>query len=893
MEIHRLAAEDALRSLGSGPDGLASPEASRRLSEFGPNEIERVRTTSLPRCFLRQFHHFLALLLWAAALFAFLSEWLRPGHGMGTLGIAIVGVIVVNGGFSFWQEYRASAAIAALQKLLPSRVKVVRDGRAALVEAATIVPGDVVVLEEGDRVPADCRLLAATGLRVNKATITGESAPVAGTQEPSREQDLARSRNVLLAGTWVVSGKGRAVVFATGMRTEFGKIARLTQSVGVAISPLQREISHTSRWMALLAISVSLAFFGIGRLSGLPWWENFVFTVGILVANVPEGLLPTVTLALAMASQRMARRNALVRNLASVEALGSTTVICTDKTGTLTENRMAARKVFFDGSLRGAASLAAAGKASRAGRLLLEAAFCCENVAEGGPAGRLQGDPTEVALVEMARSGLPEFSPPPRVDEIPFDSDRKRLSTLHQTSAGLRLYTKGALESILPLCRAVQVGSELVPLDADRRRRLLDIQAAMAGEGLRVLAFAFRLLDAGTDRARLEEELVLTGLVGLEDPPRPEVRDAVRRCREAHIRVIMVTGDHPETARAIARQVGLTESEAPRLVLGESLGGMSAAQLQLVLDSPELIFARVDPEQKMRIVSALISKNERVAVTGDGVNDAPALRAAHVGIAMGETGTDVAREAADVVLLDDNFASIVRAIEEGRSVFENIRKFLTYILTSNIPELVPYLAAALVRIPLPLTVVQILAVDLGTDIFPALALGAESPAADVMERPPRSLRERLLTPPLLARAYLFLGPMEAAAAMVSYFFVLRAGGWHPGMPLASTNSLYLEATTACLTAIILMQVVNVFLCRSDRDSVFSLGFATNSLILWGIILELAILLLIDTTAVGHRTFGTAPIPPAAWLIVVPFALGMLALEELRKALLRRRRRPVS
>jgi magnesium-transporting ATPase (P-type) len=409
----------------------------------------------------------------------------------------------------------------------------------------------------------------------------------------------------------------------------------------------------------------------------------------------------------------------------------------------------------------------------------------------------------------------------------------------------------------------------------------------MAAEGLRVLAFATRPVSEGYDRLHLEEEMVLTGLVGLEDPPRPEVPGAIQRCKEAGIKVIMVTGDHPHTASAIAREIGLIKSDSPMIITGDQLRRFSPAQLQLALDAPEIIFARVGADQKMRIVETLKRKKEVVAVTGDGVNDAPALKMADIGIAMGITGTDVAREASDMILLDDNFASIVGAIEEGRAVFSNIQKFLTYILTSNIPELAPYLAFALVKIPLALTIIQILAVDLGTDMLPALALGVEKPETGLMQRPPRSPKERLWNRGLIFRAYLFLGVMEAVAAMAAFFFVLHRGGWSYGQDLAWSDPLYLQATTACLSAIILMQVVNVFLCRSDRESVFSFGFFGNRFILLGIAVEIGLILLIDYTPWGNRIFGTAPISAEVWLFVVPFAVGMLVLEEVRKWLIRR------
>mgnify|MGYP005851896901 CR=1 FL=1 len=524
----------------------------------------------------------------------------------------------------------------------------------------------------------------------------------------------------------------------------------------------------------------------------------------------PDGLLPTITLSLAMAAQRMARRNALVRHLPSVEALGAASVICTDKTGTLTRNRMAAREVWLAGVLhdvRPGADVAALAASHRA---FFEACLLCENLQDRGrgEAHEWLGDPTEVALVELARRALPDAVPALRVDEIPFDSDRRRLTTVHRLGDGLVLHCKGALESLLPLCDRSADRDGVVPLDEAGRRRLLEAEAELGERGLRVLAVAWRPVAEGEPHEALEAGLVLAGLVALEDPPREEVAEAVARCRSAGIRVVMVTGDHPRTAVAIARQIGLVGEREPRVLTGERLRLISDEQLQLALDDPDLHFARLDADQKTRIVAAFQRKGHVVAVTGDGVNDAPALRLADIGVAMGVAGTDPARAAADLVLADDHFATIVNAIEEGRAVFANARKFLTYILTSNVPEIVPYLAFVLLRIPLPLTVVQILAVDLGTDLLPALALGAERPDPDVMARPPRSRRERLLSTPLLLRAYGFLGPIQAAAAMAAYFAVLDAGGWTWGQTRAPSDPLYLRATTACLAAIVAMQVAN-------------------------------------------------------------------------------------
>lgn len=887
MKIHHLTVEAALQSLQSSRLGLSQTEAARRLVEFGSNEIETVRRESIALRFLKGFTHFFALILLLAALLAFVAEWREPGQGMGALGAAILGVILINGLFSFWQEYRAERAIAALQKLIPKQARVLREGKNFEIPAAELVPGDLILLEEGDDIPADGRLIEGFGVRVNNATITGESLPKGRAPGPVEQEELIHAKNILLAGTSMVGGRGSALVFATGMHTEFGKIARLTQTAEAPLSPLQKEIVSLSRMIALLATGIGVLFFFIGRAIGLPFWANFIFAIGIIVANVPEGLLPTVTLALAMGSQRMAKRNALIRHLPAVETLGSATVICTDKTGTLTENRMSAKVIYLAGRLEEAAPIGMRKDSLREGdRRFFETALLCQTLREMGKCGpkTLTGDPTEVALVQMAEKALPDKPAFSRLDEIPFDSDRKRLSTLQQTPDGPVLYTKGALETVLPLCRSVQLGGTFQPMTPEWKERFLQTEASMADAGLRVLAFAHRIVPKGTGSSRLEEDLTLTGLVGLEDPPRPEVPAALLKCREAGIKVIMVTGDHPHTALAIAKEIGLTRSPSPVILTGDQLRRISDTQLQIALDAPEILFARVGADQKMRIVNALKRKKEIVAVTGDGVNDAPALKQADIGIAMGVTGTDVAREAATIILIDDNFASIVSAIEEGRAVFSNIRKFLTYILTSNVPELIPYLAFVLFRIPLPLTILQILAVDLGTDMLPALALGAEAPEPDLMRYPPRPRTERLWNRPLIARAYLFLGMMEAAAAMAAFFFVLYGGGWRYGQHLPSQDPLYLQATTACLSAIIVMQVVNVFLCRTERDSPFRERIFGNPLLLWGIAFEIGLILLIDYTSWGNRIFGTAPIPMVVWLFVLPFALAMLLLETLRKGL---------
>jgi sodium/potassium-transporting ATPase subunit alpha len=878
MQMASQTAGDALASLGSSARGLTQGEAKRRLAEFGPNRVEAAAAAPWWFLLLREFSHLFALLLWFAAGLAFVSDGFQPGQGMQELGWAIVGVVLINGGFSYWQAYRAEKALAALKRLLPQQVKVRREDRTLEVPAAELVPGDIALLAEGDKVPADCRVMDSRGLRVNLATLTGESRPKARGAERDPDADVLEARCLLLAGTLVVSGECTAVVYAGGMNTEFGRIARLTQTAGESESPLQREIRRVSRLVALVAVCLGASFFVVGYAIGLPFWANFMFAIGIIVANVPEGLLPTVTLALALATQRMARRNALVRHLPAVETMGSATVILTDKTGTLTENRMKARELFVGGRHHLAAE-----RWPRADDLRLRAiARFCHNLKFPNEAP--SGDPMEIALWQFAGE-IPEIGR--RAGEIPFDAERRRMSVVTRTEDGTGyLWCKGAPESVLPLCESWLEGDVARPLDPVVRDVIRRAHEDMADRGLRVLAFAWKDLPAGAQET--EQALQFCGLIGLEDPPRPDVHEAVIRCRDAGVRVIMVTGDHPHTALAVAREVDLVRSMAPSILTGDALRRMEPASLQLALDAPEILFARVSADQKMRIVQALRQKGEIVAVTGDGVNDAPALKTADIGIAMGRAGTDVAREAADIVLLDDHFATIVNAIEEGRAVFENIRKFLTYILTSNVPQIVPYLAFVLLRIPLPLTVIQILAVDLGTDMLPALALGAEPPHADVMRRPPRRRTERLLSWPLLARAYLFLGPLEALGAMALFFFVLDAGGWHYGEMLRPSDPLYLRSTSACLAAIVLAQMVNLFVCRHPLEPAWRFPLVGNRLLIAGLAAEAILLAAILYTPWGNRLFGTAPLSAGVWLMGVPFALALGVAEEARKAIVRRR-----
>jgi Ca2+-transporting ATPase len=710
----------------------------------------------------------------------------------------------------------------------------------------------------------------------------------------------------LHAGTSVASGHGVALVEATGMATRLGRIASLTETVSEPPSPLQREMAHVTRTITLVAVGAGL---GLGALAmaatPMPPEQVFVLVLGMIVAFVPEGLLPTVTLALAFGVQRMAGRNALVKRLSAVETLGCTTVICSDKTGTLTCNQMSVRELWIagrpgsreDGIGASAPPSDAGGDPDR--ELLLRSAAACNNArlapGEGGAGWRTLGDPTEAALLELAAGGGVRREAAelrwPRIGEIAFDADRRRMTTLHRVPEGLLALVKGAPEALLPLCTQLRAQGGARALDAAWRGRAEAWIEERAREGHRVLALARRVLpaDAPTDPAALEHDLELLGLAALLDPPRPDAAEAVARCRRAGISFVMITGDHPLTAARIGRDVGLWSS-SPRTVEGAELERMDDRELAEVL-ACEVLFARTNPEQKLRVVRALQAQGHVVAVTGDGVNDAPALKQADIGVAMYASGTDVARDAADVVLADDHIASIVNAVQEGRAVYANIRKFTAYIFTSNTPEAAPFLVHALSggAIPLALDVMQILAIDLGTDLVPALALGAEPAEDGVMDEPPRRRDEHVITAALLRRAYAWLGLLQAAAAMAAFFVAHAAAGWAGSwLDLPDAGEPHRAATSAVLATVVATQLGNLLAQRTQTVSILRVGLRGNPLVLVGIAVAVALLLTILYLPPLQRVFGTAPISPTSWFFAALSAPLLLVADELRKLWLRRR-----
>jgi Ca2+-transporting ATPase len=864
----------AFAVLDSQRAGLTHADAARRLAAIGGNELQRVARRSLASRFAGQFTSLFAVLLWIGSALAYVA-------GLPELAWAIVVVIAVNGTFSFLQEVRAERTVEALRALLPRRIIAVRDGAETTVDVTSLVPGDIIRLVEGDQVPADGRLLEAANLRIDQSALTGESHTVL--KVPARGRDAVPRLDrpeLVFAGTAVASGEGTALVTATGMATEIGAIARLTQALHDESSPLQREMERVTRMVALLAIAIGLVFFVLGVGTGrLPLTAAFVFALGVIVANVPEGLLPTLTLALALAVQKLARAGILVKRLSAVETLGSATVICTDKTGTLTEGRMEARHLWIGGGIVPVSADASA-------RRLLEAAVLAS------VANTQHGDPTEIALIAAAaRAGLDPDAlrrAHPVVTPYPFDAFRKRMTLVREDDGRHRAWVKGAPVETLALCTHVHETADVTPLSEARRRAILADHDRLAGEGLRILAIAVRTMPGHcTDEPAdvVEQQLTFVGLVALWDPPRAEVPAAIAQCLNAGMRVVMITGDYGLTAQAVARTIGLP---ATTVVSGAEIDRLPAETLRQLARAPGVLFARTSPTHKLAVVQALRGGGDVVAVTGDGVNDAPALKAADIGVAMGRRGTEVAKEAAEMVLVRDDFTAVVTAVRLGRTAWANIGKFVTYIFASNVPELVPFLAFVFLGVPLPLTIMQILAVDLGTDLLPALALGAEPPEPGVMTAPPRPRGERLLGRARLVRAYLFLGMIEAAVAMFGFFFVYWLDGWRPGLPMAAEGELYQRATTMTLAAIVAAQVGNVFACRTDRESLFRVGVFGNRLIVPAVLAEVGVLLALIYVPPFPRFFGLVPLGAAEWALLTMFPFVVIGLEEARKWLVRRR-----
>lgn len=917
--IYKLNLEDACKKMNTRPSGLTAAEVTEAQNAYGKNIISEHKGKPVILVFLSNFISLMAILLWVGGIIAFIAK-------MPELAIAIWLVNVINGVFSFLQEHRAGKATEALKKMLPSYARVMRDSQEQQILAEDLVPGDIMLIEEGDKISADARVLMSSDLQVNQSTLTGESNPVRKTHDPVLREGLSKYEvpNLIFAGTSVASGTGKAVVVSIGMETEFGKIANLTQTMKTDRSPLEKELDLLTKQISIIAISVGLLFFlAAAFFVKQPIAQAFIFSLGMIVAFIPEGLLPTVTLSLAMAVQRMAKEHALVKRLSAVETLGCTTVICSDKTGTLTQNEMTVNHLWlpdqeYEVTGLGYApvgTIMAGDRETKAAensdlKLLLTASVLCSNARVVPPNAEsdrytVLGDPTEACLGVVAEKGgmnIHDISTlSPRLRELPFDSRRKRMTTINQPEQPMKdvkriAYVKGSPKEVLELCTGVARNNNREELTDELRTKIMAANDTYAKDGLRVLAVAYRhlsnkdnlpaALSAYTPEL-VEQHLTFIGLVVMADPPRPEVADAVKTCHKANIRIIMITGDYGLTAESIAKRIGIVKGAHPRIISGIELEAMPDEALKEALKD-EVIFARVAPEQKYRVVCNLQEMGQIVAVTGDGVNDSPALKKADIGVAMGISGTDVAKEAADMILTDDNFASIVKAIEEGRTVYTNIRRFLLYILNSNMPEAVPSAAFLFSKgmIPLPLTVMQILSIDLGTDMMPALGLGTELPEEGVMEKPPRSQKEPLLNKKIILKGFLWYGMIESIIAMAAYFFVNLLNGW-PGVPLAGEGIVYRQATTLTLAAIVFSQIGMVLNCRTETQSVIKAGLFSNKRVLLGIVIEVLLIILLIYMPFLQNIFHTAPIGIREWLFLIVLPPLILFIEEIRKAISRK------
>jgi sodium/potassium-transporting ATPase subunit alpha len=871
--------DELFLALHADEAGLSSSEAGLRQKRYGKNQILFHPARSPLLMFLQEFTALFPLLLLGAALLAFFADMLSVDEGYDLIGAALIGVVLLNALVSFVQNYRVEKLMLSFLDYIPKQVALLRDGQRVFLDAKEVVPGDILFVQEGDKISADGILLSSQTLLVDESVLSGESERV----EKSSLEERVQKECLVYSGATVMKGSARLLVSKTGRATDIGSISTLSQNVRTDLTPMQKELQLFARKITLLALGIGALFFLIGLAIGNPFWTNLIFAIGIIVANVPEGLLPTVTLALNQSSLRMSKRNAIIKHILSVETLGSTTVICTDKTGTLTQNSFDVEALYMNFEELSALDTQAFLNNPAASGMLEIMGLCNEAISSRG---HFKGDQTDIAMAYFVErvKGYDELrSRFEHLDTQPFDANKKQMSGTFKTMDGtLYMTVKGASEVILEKCSQVHAQGkvrELLPSE----KELLSAQAGKyATDGLRVLALAYRIVDAVEAAA---EELVFVGLVAMTDPPRPEVPAAVKACKSAGIRIIVISGDKAETVRYITQKLGIAAS--PLIIEGEQMAQMSKEELAQLLQNKEIAFARIAPEQKLDIVEALKHTGEVVAVTGDGVNDAPALKRADIGISMGLRGTDVAKEASDIILLDDNFATIIKAIEEGRRVYDNIKKFITYILTSNVPELLPFIIYVLFPIPLAITVIQILCIDLITDMLPAIGLGNEEGEADIMRRPPRSKKEHLVSAKTFLRSYAIIGVAQTLLSYIAFFAVLLSGGWSMEGEMASDPTLYLQASAAFLATIIFSQIGNVMACRTNRQSALSLLLRPNPLILIGVIAEVLFIVSIIYLPFLNPVFSTAPFALEIWLLILPAPFVIFAIEEIRKYLVRR------
>ena len=895
MDWYRKSIEEVLKELKVDSEiGLDENEVEGRLNEYGPNQLmEETGTTFLSKL-ISQFSDFLVLILIGAAIVSI-------AVGESKDAIVIMAIVIANGFLGVYQEGKAEKALDALKKMASPHAKVIRDGKTIVIPASTLIPGDIVLLDAGDIIPGDLRLIESSNLKIEEASLTGESVPVEKRANENYEEEvsLGDRHNMAYTSTIVTYGRGKGVVVATGHDSEIGKIATMIQSFERESTPLQRKLNQLGKVLGITTIIICIMVFGIGLLQGREALEMMMVAISLAVAAIPEGLPAIVTIVLAIGMNRMVKRHAIVKKLLAVETLGCTTVICSDKTGTLTQNEMTVIKAYADDKIL---DITGTGYEPRGEfkigeeEVLIDSLDSLKTLLSIGILAndskldkvdelyKIIGDPTEGALVTLAgkanirREDINKSFP--RVEEIPFDSDRKMMTTFHKDFIPEKIvsFTKGAPDIIISKCKYIKEGDKVLPFTEDLREKVLQVNSKFAKEALRVLAFAYKEYDNIPNEItsdNIESNMVFVGLVGMIDPPRPEAKEAIRLCKQAGINTIMITGDYKETAFAIAKDLGMAETEDQAMMGGE-LNNISDEDLREVVKKIK-VFARVSPEHKVRIVSALKANGDIAAMTGDGVNDALALKRSDIGVSMGITGTDVAKNTADLILTDDNFASIVSAVEEGRIIYENIKKFVYYLLSCNIGEILLVFVSILLNLPVPLIPIQLLWLNLVTDSFPALALGVEKGEPDIMMEEPRNPNEPILNKEMIAGIVL----QSIAIALAS----LSAYWW--GINRYGLENI-LEARTIAFATLITAELLRVFSVRSPKYTAIQMGVFSNKKLIQGVSFSFLLMLIIIYIPVLNPIFSTFPLGLEEWLIILPFALIPLVLGEISKLIFTRK-----
>ena len=911
--------------------GLPQEEVEKRQKEYGPNMIRKKEGRSFTTKFLLQLRDWFSILLFFASLLSFIG-------GMWQLGAIILVIIFLNTILSLFQEFRAEKAMESLKHYIPEYTKVMREGKLQKLLVKDLVPGDLIILNEGDRVPADARLIEAFDLAVNNIPLTGESEPQQRTPYAETQTNGAYldASNLVFMSTSIAKGQGKAIVIDTGKNTKFGQIARLTSEIQAEPSPLQKEIENLAKRDFIIALILGGIFFLISFiLLQVDFFASILFFIGVMVSCVPEGLQVTVSSALAINVLKMTKQNVLIKRLSAVQTLGSVSIICTDKTGTITKGEMTVTQIYVANQLIEVTGLGSEVKGGfniidpqskqtrkvkrneiKALDELLEIGALCNEAkaelvyipqgsekndnehyffkkkkSEGTKNYTIIGDPTDGALLVVAlKYGLnlkSLQSQQPIIQKQSFDSVRRRMTTVHKSRKRVFQYTKGSPYGIMDICKQMAINDHIEPFTAESRAKIEMQYKEFARTGLRILGFAYKEIpekEAYEDKIT-EENMIFVGLVAMKDPPRSEVKDAILVAKQAGVKVVMITGDSGPTSQVISEEVGITEKGKTEIIRGEDLPNLGNQGIVEKVKQGNIVFARVSPEQKLQIVKALKQSDEIIAVTGDGANDAPSLKEADIGIAMGIGGTDVAREAADMILLNDNFASIVKAIRYGRGIYDNIRKFIVYVFSHNWAELIPFVLYILIGIPLPLLVIQVLAIDLFIDIIPSLALSREPPEPGIMREMPRSIKKPLFDIGVFFHS-LYIGAIIATGALIGCLGTWIANGWWFGDPLAATSYVYIKGTTMTFAAIVVSQIGNLLGCRTNKTSIFKSNLAKNRWIFWSILSQIGILCLLIYIPGLQPIFGTTALNSYDWVYLITLPLIIIVAEELRKAVMR-------